>query len=292
MPEQIIDFLNKIHIDQYTSKIVWSVLWLLVILLIHKFVVGILYKLVEEDKRYYQIKSQTKYFFTGLYAVLLIAIWANSGINTTTYIGLLSAGIAIALREPLTNIVAWVFIVIRKPFVVGNRISINQYKGDVLDIKVFRIVLMEVTSEEEGGQSTGKIMEVPCYFIFSYTLINYSKGFKYLWNETKVLITFESDWELAKEKLLAIAIKNSIHINEEVIKDVKRSSKNYMISYNKLTPIVYTDVKNSGIQLTMRYLVASRSKRIVNNNMWEDILRLTNEYESINLAYPTYRIVE
>lgn len=211
-------------------------------------------------------------------------------VNLTTYFGLLSAGIAITLKDIFSNTAAWLFIILRKPFEVGDRILINEQRGDVIDIRMFQFTLIEVTSYEEGEQSTGRIIDIPNSYIFSNASVNYSKAFKFIWNEIKVLITFESDWKKAKVILTEIVNKNTIHLSRDASKRIREAERKYRIHYDKLTPIVYTNVRESGVELTLRYLCEPRQRRTSVNNIWEDILEKFEMEEKIHLAYPTVRI--
>lgn len=223
--------------------------------------------------------------------VIIILIWMDSVGNLTTYVGLLSAGIAIALKEIFTNLAGWLFIETRKPFEVGHRILVGDQKGDVIDKSLFQFSLMEVSSYSDGEQSTGRIIDIPNGFVFTYPTVNYTKGFEYIWNEVKLLITFESDWKKAKTLLLDIANKETNITTERASKQIRDASKKYMIHYNKLTPIIYTDVLESGIRLTVRYLCEPKRRRTTTNKIWEDILELIHENDDIELAYPTRRVI-
>lgn len=70
------------------------------------------------------------------------------------------------------------------------------------------------------------------------------------------------------------------------------ASKKYMIFYNNLTPIVYTDVKESGILLSIRYLCNPQQRRGSKEAIWEGILEITRTDPTIQLAYPTMRVVK
>ena len=104
-----------------------------------------------------------------------------------------------------------------------------------------------------------------------------------------MLITFESNWKKGKEILLDIVRNKTENISEEAEKRVKESSKRYMIFYSKLTPTVYTNVKESGILLTIRYLCKPRRRRGTQEDIWEDILAAFEGCEDIDFAYPTRR---
>ena len=70
---------------------------------------------------------------------------------------------------------------------------------------------------------------------------------------------------------------------------MRRAAKKYLIVAGKLTPTVYTSVKESGVMLTIRYLVDPRQRRSTEEKMWEDILVAFSVEPSISLAYPTTR---
>jgi len=265
-------------------KIFYSIAITVLILLITKLIKSIIYRKVNDSVKYYSIKQVINYIVGILIIVLNFIIWLDSVSNVATYIGLLSAGIAIALKEVFTNIAGWILLEFRKPFEVSHRIMIGEQKGDVIDKRLFHFTLMEVSSFEDGEQSTGRIIDIPNSFVFTYAIVNYTKGFEYIWNEIKILLSFDSNWRKAKDNLLNIANKDTDITTEKVSKQIKNASKKYMIQYNKFTPIVYMDVKENGIQLTLRYLCEPKRRRITSNKIWEDVLDMIEQFSDIKLA--------
>ena len=91
-------------------------------------------------------------------------------------------------------------------------------------------------------------------------------------------------------KLLTdLSKKHGNQLTKSAEQKVKRAAKKYMIFYQKLTPIVYTSVKDSGVMLTMRYLCEPRKRRNSENDIWEDILEHFAKEKNIDLAYNTTR---
>jgi small-conductance mechanosensitive channel len=133
---------------------------------------------------------------------------------------------------------------------------------------------------------------LPNGLVFKNSVANYSRGFSYIWNEIPVLITFESKWEKAKLILLEIANKHAELLNEQAEQKIKDAAKTYMIYYSKLTPIVWTSVEDSGVELTIRYLCDPRKRRSTEHEIWEDILRQFANHKDIEFAYPTTRLLQ
>jgi hypothetical protein len=104
-----------------------------------------------------------------------------------------------------------------------------------------------------------------------------------------VLITFESDWRKAKEILNRIAFKHAEHLTAKAEQDLLTASRQYLINYRKLTPIVYTKVVDSGVQLTMRYLIEPRKRRGTEHAIWEEVLTEFAAHTDVDLAYHTVR---
>ena len=240
----------------------------------------------------YQWQKISGYLAVALSLVFLAPIWISGYRTPVTYLGLLSAGLAIALQGPLVNFAAWIFIITRRPFRLGDRVQIGEHAGDVIDIRPFQFTLLEIGNWVNADQSTGRVAHIPNGKVFSEVLANYTSGFAFIWNELPVLITFESDWRAAKSILLEIAEKHAAHHSEEAKERIREAAKRFMILYTTLTPIVYTSVEDSGVLLTIRFLCEPRKRRSTSEAMWEDILDEFAARDDIDFAYPTRRFYD
>lgn len=270
-------------------KIIKSLLTIALLSLLRILIQQFILKRISDVKSHYQgrkiLNSIT--FILGL--VIVGRLWYDGVQSLLTYLGLVSAGIAIALKDPIVNFAGWIYILSRKPFEVSNRIQLGEYSGDVIDISTFQISILEIGNWVDADQSTGRIVHIPNGKIFTHELANYDKGFKYIWNEIRVVVTFESNWKAAKKLLLEIANNKGENISIKMDRQIKQAAQKYMIYYKKLTPIVYTDVKDHGIQLSIRHLCESRKRRGYTEAIWEDILTEFAKHDDIDLAYPTTR---
>jgi small-conductance mechanosensitive channel len=133
-------------------------------------------------------------------------------------------------------------------------------------------------------------MHFPNKTVFNEVVTNYSQGFKFIWNEIPVLVTFESDWEKAKAILQDIVKRHSVKLDAEVKKQFRHAAQHFMIDYETmLDPEVYTLVEASGVLLTLRYLCDYRARRMSEHAVWEDILQAFAQAPDIEFAYPTQR---
>ena len=270
-------------------RILNTIVIILILWLLRYIARRIIYRQSEDVKTRY-VWGKTLTYVTVLLGLIMVgSVWFKGFKELGTYLGLLTAGLAIAMKDPLTNIAGWLFIMFRRSFSVGDRIQIGDKAGDVIDIRIFQFIILEIGNWVDADQSTGRIIYIPNGQVFTSPLANYSKGFQYIWDEIKVLITFESDWKKAKELVLAIVKKHSEHLSKSAERRVKEATKKYMIFYKNLTPMVYTSVKDSGVQLAIRYLCEPKSRRNTQQIIWEEILDEFSRTENVDFAYPTTR---
>lgn len=284
------DFNSIIAVDSQIRLLV-SVIFVVIVSLLYHSTMQRLHETMVDMEQYYNLKKRSGNMIAIISIILLAMLWIEEFKNLSTFLGLVSAGIAISLKDIISNIAGWLYILWRKPFKVGDRIEIGAVAGDVVDTRIFHFSLMEIGNWVENDQSTGRIVHIPNHKIITESLANYGQGFQYIWNEISVLLTFESDWKKAKKILLKIAEKHAEHLSAEAEQKVRMAARKYMIIYNYLTPIVYVSVKDSGIQLTIRYLCEPRKRRTTMDEIWEDVLQEFSMYNDIDFAYNTQRVI-
>ncbi len=271
------------------TKVSTSLIAVLLLWILHLVVAKLIVPRVQDIYIRYRIRKTVGYIVFIIGFLVIGRVWIRGFQALATYLGILSAGLAIALRDPLVNLAAWMFIIWRHPFEVGDRIQIGGDAGDVIDIRIFQFTLMEIGNWVGADQSTGRIIHIPNGKVFVESLANYSKGFQYIWNEVAVLITFESNWRKAKEILLGVGAKHAEELSTVAEDRVRRAARKFMIFYTKLTPTVYTAVKDSGVLLTIRYLCEPRRRRDSEEAIWEDVLTEFAKCDDIDFAYLTRR---
>lgn len=227
-------------------------------------------------------------FVIGL--LVIMQVWFTALRSLGTFLGLVSAGLAIALKDLVADVAGWIFILWRKPFELGDRVQVGEQAGDVVDVRLFAFTIMEIGNWVEADQSTGRMIHIPNANVFTQPLANYTAGFPFLWNELPVVVTFESDWRKAKAVLEEVALAETQGVSEEAERTLKQTSKRFLIHYSRFTPAVYTDLGTSGVSLTVRYLCHPRQRRGTAQAIWEQVLDAFAAHDDIDFAYPTQRV--
>jgi len=254
-------------------------------------IAGIVNHNIRDLKVRHVVRRSVTYLITVLMLLYIVFLWAQNIGSITIFLGVAGAGIALALQEVILSAAGWFLILVRRPFEVGDRIEMGGVKGDVIDIRLFQTSLLEIGNWVESDQSTGRIVHIPNSAIFKREIYNYNRGFEFIWNEIRILVTFESDWKRAEEIMLARANAVASGMEEVVKRKIAAMTRRYMIHYDKLTPIVYVAVKDSGVELTLRYLTEAKLRRSSHDALCRGILDDFAREEAVHLTYPTHRIV-
>jgi len=271
------------------NRILWTLLTLIVVLVLRRLARRLAARNVDDSDSVYRANKIINYMVTTIFLVTVAFIWIDAFDDLSTYLGLVSAGIAIALSDLLKNMAGWAFIMSRRPLQVGDRIEIDGYKGDVVDVRLFRFSLMEIEGWVGAEQSTGRLVHVPNGLIFNEEVANYTEGFGYIWHEIPILITFESDWSLAEQLVLEILENHAPDVEGAAGATIRATARRYSIRVGTLTPTVYLTVRDSGVLLTARYLVEVRTRRGREDRIWRATLEAFAGQPDIELAYPTVR---
>lgn len=247
------------------------------------------HKRTEETDVLYRTGKLTTYAATLVVMLAMAWIWLDAFTNFATYLAVVSAGLAIALADVLKNMAGWGYIVVRRPFRVGDRIEIDGTKGDVLDVRLFRFTVAEIGNWVDAEQATGRLVHIPNALLFSHQVANYTEGFEFLWHEVPLLLTFESDWRAGEEMLLRVVKEVAPDIEARAGVRIREAARSYQIKLGVLTPTVYLTVKDSGVLLTARFLVNARTRRSIEQTLWRRLLAELEADSTLELAYPTVR---
>lgn len=231
-------------------------------------------KFNSNERTLYLINKKVTAFGVVVNIILLILIWESKITKLMTLISFVSAALAFALRDFVYNFFAGIYINVKKPFKVEDRVEVDGIVGDVVNISSLTFDILEVSSKDNGEQSTGIMIHIPNSKVFNGGVKNYTEAFKYIWDEISVRVPIDSDIDNAKSILYDIVRNN------EVVKRIPRKMKSelnsaigeYRIYYNKLDPIIYTSIEDSCVVLTIRYLAHPKKVRNIRSDIYTKVL--------------------
>lgn len=265
---------NILGINQtYILLITYTILTIIIIHVISKIMIFLNTKLNKNEKKLYTVNKKIRIIKITLVTLSLIFIWETQIKNIITLISFIGAAATLALRDIIVNFFAGIYISIYKPFKVEDRIEINGIIGDVINTNSLNFELLEVSNKENNKQSTGIIVEIPNSKIFTEPIKNYTRAFKYIWNELEIKIKLNADLQKNKKILYDIVKSNDIvkRIPKKMKDQLNDIVGNYRIYYNNLDPIIYTKITEEYTLLTIRYLAHPKKSRFIESQIWNKI---------------------
>lgn len=260
-------------IDKEYVYVIISTLSVLVIFYLLKIIGRKIIQKLTSGRREFVLNHAYQVVLNILEVLILIIIWDEYIKGLMTLISVISAAMTIALRDFILNFFCGIYIKFKKPFKVEDRIQIGDIKGDVMSTSTFSFEILEVSTKEDNGQSTGIVIHYPNSSIISGPVKNINKGFKYIWDE--MIIKIEIDCDLANNKKEIYKIVNSL----DTVKNIPRKMKNQIddvnttnrVYFNKFDPIIYTKIVDNHVELALRFLMHPKKARYIESVIWNKI---------------------
>jgi small-conductance mechanosensitive channel len=219
--------------------------------------------------------------------VALILLWARLFQNKGTFFGLLGAGIALALREPLLSIAGRLSIWAGHMYRVGDRIEFQTMAGDVIGIGIFYTRMLEIGNWIHGDQTTGRIVQFPNASVYQHPVYNYTQHFSYIWDELMLPITYASDVAAATEILIQTGQEYTRDFLESAQGQLAQLQSEFLLPDLNLDPTVYTKVTSNYVELRMRYLVDPRKRRAANSWLYARVFDRLRQDANISIGSDT-----
>lgn len=229
--------------------------------------------------------------------IFLATVLALLGLLTQRWLGLMVSlgvvgfAITFALQQPLASLIGWAYITVKQPYRVGDRVRIDDAKGDVIDVDLLVTTLWEVGGElVSGNQPSGRLVTVPNSTVLSTQVYNFSwDDFPYVWNELTVQVAYETDLEFARSVMVEEADE---FLGDEMARRVDQYRAVLAETPVELEvrerPSVNVVQQESWVELRLRYLVHPKKSQSVRNELYERILERCNDAPD-RVAFPVSR---
>jgi small-conductance mechanosensitive channel len=221
-----------------------------------------------------------------LIIVLLVLLVGISVVFVNWYTALISLGVVsvivgLSVQTPMTSFIGWLYILVRRPYRVGDRIKIGDATGDVIDVGYIDTTLWEFGGQYiSGDHPSGRIIKFPNAKVLDSIVYNYSWPlFPYIWNEIHFHIGYESDLEFIATTMQRI-------VEEELGPEMMKRVTQYRDLLAR-TPVDELEVRehprvifrvsdNTWLEAIVRYLVAPRESGTVKTRLIKKLLPALN----------------
>lgn len=205
---------------------------------------------------------------------ILFANWYTAAVS----LGLLSLVLGFALQAPISSFIGWVYLIVKTPYKVGDRIAIGEASGDVIDV-----AYLDTTLWEFGGPTittanhpSGRIIKFPNSKVLSSAVFNYSWGlFPYIWNDIKFQIAYQSDLEFVAKVMSETAAEEVGELMKErigVYRELLSHTPVDELEVREHPTVIFRVNDNTWIEAIVRYLVEPRRAGQVKSRLIKKML--------------------
>jgi small-conductance mechanosensitive channel len=229
----------------------------------------------EPRRRYQLLLVRTIVLWTMVTAVVGLSFVTE--ISTfATFAGLLTAGVAVAMQSVLVSVVGYFFLIGKYGIRVGDRIQIGTVAGEVIDIGLVRMHLMELNQQGPLGP-TGRVVAFPNLIVFQASggLFKHIPGVNLSWHETTLTLPAVSDYGALKEKLLAAIGPIVGEYSEEFrrqTKEIERTTASS--SLDDTAPQVQMHLSDGHMVALIRYPVHLQHAAEIDERVAQAVLRV------------------
>ncbi|MFT5886926.1 MAG: small-conductance mechanosensitive channel [Arcticibacterium sp.] len=231
------------------------------ILLAIGFLRQFLRKRLEDTAVRYRSQKAVEILGYILLVIVTISFFTGSIKDFALAIGLLTTGIAIALEELILSIAGSFYIFFVGVYKPGDRIEINNIKGDVIDIDSIYTTMMEIGEWISSDNYSGRIVKLSNAFVFKGPVYNYSKDFPFVWDEFNLPIKYDSDIELAKIVAIRIASETLSEYVSQSISEWNQVVNKYYIENAQVESTLAITMTDNWVQFNLRYIVDYKKRR-------------------------------
>jgi len=249
---------------------------------------------IVDNERFYMANKIVTFINVTLIIIILLFSYIDNVGYFATVLGFASAGLAIAMRDWFMSLLGWLVIVVGGSIHVGDRVRFvkdgMEYVGDVLDVSMQRITLMEdvTLTTLETNRRAGRIVFVPNNYIFTSMIANYSHGsLKTVWDGIDIVITFDSNHKKAAHLVKEICRKYSKGYTDITRKQINKLRDRYSLKNSNVEPRIFTFIEPHGIKVSAWYLTNAYATLTLRSTISADIIDAFNAESDITIAYPT-----
>jgi small-conductance mechanosensitive channel len=244
------------------------------------------YKYIQDARRRRQFLLLRRFVMGFLIGMVLILGFVSQFASLATFAGFVTAGIAVGLQTVLLSVAAYFFVVGRYGIHVGDRVSVSGVTGDVIDISLVRLYLMELAGTGIDLFPTGRVVMFSNSVLFQATtpLFKQIPGTEYAWHEVVFNLVRGGNHKLAQEKLFQAV--TAVHDQYREGFERQRGLVERRIEMQLKTPSPETRLQfgDTGLELLIRYPVEIRNESVTDEQVTRKVLEVIQSDPEVQAA--------
>jgi small-conductance mechanosensitive channel len=213
-----------------------------------------------ERKQRATLRSVSHFTLNVLAVLVILLIIFGPPDNLSTIVGLAGAGLAVSLKDFIVSFFGWFILMSRHGIRAGDWVEIDGVSGEVIDISLFRTVLLETGNWNEPGHPTGREVSFLNLYAVEGHYYNFTTSGQWLWDEIKLLIPWGVDpYPIVRkiEETVRVETENNARKAEQ---EWQRATRGYTVKTFSAAPSINLRTVEDGVEVTIQYVVTAMER--------------------------------
>ena len=229
----------------------------------------------------YNLKRVSRLVLWLVIGFFVLTIFFQNWYTAVVSFGLISLILGFALQTPITSLIGWIYILVREPYRVGDRIKIGTATGDVIEVNYLDTTLWEFGGDYLSTEHpSGRIIKFPNSTVLSSPVYNYTWPlFPYIWNEIKFQVAYNSDLEFVAATMKEVAeqeVGEAMMKQVEVFREILAQTPVNQVEVQERPVVVFRVAENTWLEAIVRYLVHPKDAGRVKSRLIMELLERLN----------------
>ena len=264
-----------------TLKLVLAIAVVVVCLMVLRLVDVYFIGRVQNAVYQYNLKRVSRLVLWVVMAFFVLTIFFQNWYTAVVSFGLISLILGFALQTPITSFIGWVYILVREPYRVGDRIKIGNATGDVLDVNYLDTTLWELGGDYLSTEHpSGRIIKFPNSTVLSSPVYNYTWPlFPYIWNEIRFQVAYNADLEFISKTMKEVAeqeVGEAMMKQVAVFREILAQTPVNHLEVQERPVVLFRVSDNTWLEAIVRYLVHPKEAGRVKSRLIVELLERLN----------------
>ncbi|HET9791147.1 MAG TPA: mechanosensitive ion channel domain-containing protein [Candidatus Angelobacter sp.] len=252
------------------------------------------FRYVTDPRRRYQFLLLRRIVLWIVVAIIVALAFASELGTITTFAGLMTAGIAVALQNVILSVAGYFFLIGKYGVRVGDRVQVAGVTGDVVDIGLVRLHLMEVTGEG-SPRPTGRVVVFSNSVVFQANagLFKQIPGTSFVWHEITLTIGPEGHYHEAEQRLMEAVNKVYAEYHEKM--ELQRRSMERALNSARIKEFIPESrlrLTGAGLEIVIRYPVELSSAAEIDDRITRELIEAIDREPRLHLLGSTVKVEE
>jgi small-conductance mechanosensitive channel len=230
---------------------------------------------IQDSRRRYQLLLLRRIALWFLVVAIIGIAFASELGSIVTFAGLITAGVAVAMQSVLVSIVGYFFLIGKYGIRVGDRVQIGEVTGEVIELGLVRLYLMELGARGQSGP-TGRVVAFANSVVFQVSggLFKQIPGVSFAWHEIKLQLPADADFGKIKTALAAAAAHALEDYRAEILRQTHELKKTTSSRTDiNAEPEVRLNFTADGAEAIVRYPVHLHNAGEIDERVSQELFR-------------------